>query len=151
MPPRQSRPMSAADAPSEIAAIRAQSRESLWAIGLGALLVAAGLARRSADQRSRRDDRAGGDDRRGWSAEGPSEIPALGWKDILLRVYNGISDDRILANAAGVTYYALLALFPGIAARSRCGLVRCVRRGSSSGRGRPTLELAVVESSRRLH
>jgi membrane protein len=40
----------------------------------------------------------------------------LGWKDILLRVYNGIMDDRILANAAGVTYYALLALFPGIAA-----------------------------------
>jgi membrane protein len=35
---------------------------------------------------------------------------------LLLRIYNGISDDRILANAAGVTYYALLALFPGIAA-----------------------------------
>ena len=34
----------------------------------------------------------------------------------LLRVYDGISEDRILANAAGVTYYALLALFPGIAA-----------------------------------
>ena len=50
------------------------------------------------------------------SQQGPSEIPALGWKDILLRVYNGISADRILANAAGVTYYALLALFPGIAA-----------------------------------
>jgi membrane protein len=33
-----------------------------------------------------------------------------------LQVYNGISDDRILANAAGVTFYALLALFPGIAA-----------------------------------
>src|SRR5712691_5528821 len=28
----------------------------------------------------------------------------------------GISEDRILANAAGVTFYALLALFPGIAA-----------------------------------
>jgi hypothetical protein len=55
-------------------------------------------------------------ERRGRFAEGPSEIPARGWKDILLRVYNGISDDRILANAAGVTYYALLALFPGIAA-----------------------------------
>jgi membrane protein len=40
----------------------------------------------------------------------------LGWKRILSRVYNGISNDRILANAAGVTYYALLALFPGIAA-----------------------------------
>ena len=56
------------------------------------------------------------DDGRGRLAQGPSEIPARGWKDILVRVYNGISDDRILANAAGVTYYALLALFPGIAA-----------------------------------
>ena len=46
----------------------------------------------------------------------PSEIPARGWKDILWRVYEGISEDRILANAAGVTFYALLALFPGIAA-----------------------------------
>jgi len=31
-------------------------------------------------------------------------------------VYAGISDDRILANAAAVTFYALLALFPAIAA-----------------------------------
>jgi len=108
--------MSAADAPSETAAVRAQSRESLWAIGLSALLVAVGLTRRPVDQRPRRDDRAGEDDRRGRFAEGPSEIPPLRWKDILLRVYNGVSDDRILANAAGVTYYALLALFPGIAA-----------------------------------
>ena len=39
-----------------------------------------------------------------------------GWIDILLRVYRGVSEDRILANAAGVTFYALLALFPAIAA-----------------------------------
>src|SRR5579872_4273176 len=56
------------------------------------------------------------DDGRGRSAESPSQIPARGWKDVLLRVYNGIGDDRILANAAAVTFYALLALFPGIAA-----------------------------------
>jgi membrane protein len=55
------------------------------------------------------------DDGRGRFAD-RSEIPARGWKDILLCVYNGISDDRILVNAAGVTYYALLALVPGIAA-----------------------------------
>ena len=55
-------------------------------------------------------------DGRGRSAEKPSDIPARGWKDILLRVYQGISDDRILANAAAVTFYALLALFPAIAA-----------------------------------
>ena len=52
----------------------------------------------------------------GRSATTPSEIPARGWKDILLRVYRGISDDRILANAGAVTFFVLLALFPGIAA-----------------------------------
>jgi membrane protein len=40
----------------------------------------------------------------------------MGWKDILLRVYRGISENRILLVAAGVTFYALLAIFPGIAA-----------------------------------
>jgi membrane protein len=44
------------------------------------------------------------------------EIPAQGWKDILLRVYHGISEDRILLVAAGVTFYLLLSIFPGIAA-----------------------------------
>lgn len=53
---------------------------------------------------------------RGRSATGPSEIPARGWKDIFWRVYAGIDDDRILANAAAVVFYALLALFPALAA-----------------------------------
>src|SRR5437764_9265271 len=56
------------------------------------------------------------DDGRGRSAEKTSDITARGWKDILWRVYAGISDNRILANAAAVTFYALLALFPAIAA-----------------------------------
>jgi membrane protein len=60
-----------------------------------------------------RRDRVAG---RGRSAKKPSDIPPPGWKDIARRVYEGISDDRILANAAAVTFYALLALFPGIAA-----------------------------------
>ena len=59
--------------------------------------------------------RGGGTDR-GRGATTPSQIPPSGWKDIVLRVYSGISDDRILANAAAVTFYTLLALFPGIAA-----------------------------------
>ena len=33
-----------------------------------------------------------------------------------MRVYRGISENRILLVAAGVTFYALLAIFPGIAA-----------------------------------
>jgi membrane protein len=46
----------------------------------------------------------------------PAKIPARGWKDILKRWYQRFNDDRILAIAAGVTFYALLAIFPAIAA-----------------------------------
>jgi membrane protein len=38
------------------------------------------------------------------------------WKEILLGTYQSISDDRVLAVAAGVTFYGLLAIFPAIAA-----------------------------------
>src|SRR5262249_46217801 len=108
--------MSAGDAAGVTSAVPASpKRDLLWALTLSALLVALGRARRRILGFGRGDP-GGLDARRGRFAQGPSEIPVLGWKDILLRVYNSISDDRILANAAGVTYYALLALFPGIAA-----------------------------------
>jgi membrane protein len=80
------------------------------------LLIAIGLARRPTGRWSGRADNTALDAGRGRFAEGPSEIQARGWTDILLRVYDGISEDRILANAAGVTFYVQLALFPGIAA-----------------------------------
>ena len=38
------------------------------------------------------------------------------WKEILLGAYRSITDDRVLAVAAGVTFYGLLAVFPAIAA-----------------------------------
>ena len=53
---------------------------------------------------------------RGRDAESPSDIPAKGWKDILWRVYGNVSDHRILALAAGMTYYSILAIFPALAA-----------------------------------
>src|SRR5262249_8850048 len=52
----------------------------------------------------------------GRHATSPSEIPAKGWKDILLRAYANVSEHRILALAAGMTYYCLLAIFPALAA-----------------------------------
>jgi membrane protein len=89
----------------------------LWAIGLSALLIALGFARRrSGDASPATGDRRSLEVGRGRSGETPSQIPARGWKDILLRVYHGISDNRILLVAAGVTFYSLLAIFPGIAA-----------------------------------
>jgi membrane protein len=57
-----------------------------------------------------------GEGDRGRLAASPSEMPAKGWKDILLRVYSNIGDHRILALAAGMTYYSLLAIFPALAA-----------------------------------
>jgi membrane protein len=56
------------------------------------------------------------DEDRGREADSPSDIPANGWKDILLRVYANIVDHRILALAAGMTYYGILAIFPALAA-----------------------------------
>ena len=53
---------------------------------------------------------------RGRTASAPTEIPARGWKDILWRTYEQVNEDRLLAVAAGVVFYGLLALFPAITA-----------------------------------
>lgn len=60
-------------------------------------------------------DEAGQSDR-GRNAERPGEIPARGWKDILVRTYKEFGDDQIPLIAAGCTFYTLLALFPGVTA-----------------------------------
>jgi hypothetical protein len=39
-----------------------------------------------------------------------------GWKDIFWRAYQRTQEDRVLAVAAGVVFYMLLALFPALAA-----------------------------------
>jgi membrane protein len=53
---------------------------------------------------------------RGQDATSPSEIPAKGWWDILRRTASQASEDRLLTEAAGITFYALLALFPALTA-----------------------------------
>jgi membrane protein len=52
---------------------------------------------------------------RGREAEGPQQIPARGWKDILWRAWKQTGRDNISLVSGGVTYYVLLALFPGLA------------------------------------
>ena len=56
------------------------------------------------------------DPTRGRQADSPVEIPARGWNDILLRTRKEFSEDQIPLVAAGVTFYTLLALFPGLGA-----------------------------------
>src|SRR3954467_6522148 len=53
---------------------------------------------------------------RGRRATSPWQIPWAGWKDILWRTYGQIGDDRLLAVAAGVVFYGLLAIFPAVTA-----------------------------------
>jgi len=55
-------------------------------------------------------------DGRGRHARSPLQIPLEGWKDILVRTKEEFGNDNIAMIAAGITFYTLLAIFPGIAA-----------------------------------
>lgn len=49
-------------------------------------------------------------------AERPQDIPARGWKDVLVRPYVASNKKNLPLVAGGTTYYVLVALFPGLAA-----------------------------------
>ena len=53
---------------------------------------------------------------RGRGAHSPAQIPPRGWLDIAWRTVKEIGDDRLPAVAGGVTFYTLLAIFPGLGA-----------------------------------
>ena len=46
----------------------------------------------------------------------PGEPVGTSWKDILWRTYQRFNDDRVLATAAGVVFFGLLAVFPAVTA-----------------------------------
>jgi membrane protein len=60
----------------------------------------------------------------GWTVEPQAHPPEAGilrmrwpwWRAVLLETYEAMSRDRLLAVAAGVVFYALLAIFPAITA-----------------------------------
>nr|WP_245431210.1 YihY/virulence factor BrkB family protein [Rhodoplanes roseus] len=82
----------------------------LLVLGLSAALLAAGFGRRT-------DPLPDDDDA---DALAPSRqraaAPKRGWWAVLKGVYRRISEDRVTSIAGGVTFFALLALFPAIAA-----------------------------------
>jgi membrane protein len=53
---------------------------------------------------------------RGREASRPGEIPSRGWLDIAKRVKRQIKEDKLSIIAAGVAFYGLLAVFPGLVA-----------------------------------
>jgi membrane protein len=87
------------------------------ALVAGATLLLTGSRQKGQPQRAHRPGAPAapaGD--RGQDATHPTEIPARGWWDILKRTAAQVSEDRLLSEAAGVTFYTLLALFPAIGA-----------------------------------
>lgn len=52
---------------------------------------------------------------RGRLADGPGGLTLRGWRDVMVRSLSGIYQDRIFALAAGVAFYAVLAIFPAMA------------------------------------
>jgi membrane protein len=82
---------------------------------------------------------------RGRRARSPFSIPWTGWKDILWRTYERSNDDRLLATAAGVVFFGLLAVFPAVTALvSSYGLFA---NPSTIGANLQTLALMLPEGS----
>ncbi len=80
-------------------------------IDIGAVDVTAQLARGTSTTASTSDLQA-----RGRDATSPLEIPPRGWKDIAFRLKDQWGDDHVGLSAAGVAFYAFLALIPALAA-----------------------------------
>lgn len=98
-----------------------------WAVAAGALALAAlGGARQVAGGKLKRSQVSNSvaapglaavvERGRGRQAASVHEIPVAGWKDIARRTYREFQEDNILLISAGVTFYTLLAFFPGLAA-----------------------------------
>lgn len=108
--------MSSTDLPTDVSG-RRTDHASVWALALAAVLLAVSFGhRRSTAATVPKGDPTPSEAGRGGAADTPSGFSRTGWKNILLRAYRGISEDRILLVSAGVTFYLLLSIFPGIAA-----------------------------------
>jgi membrane protein len=54
-------------------------------------------------------------DDHGRRADAPHEIPPKGWKDVAVRVKDEAKRDNLTLVSAGMAFYGLLALAPGLA------------------------------------
>lgn len=84
----------------------------------GGALRAAGTLALAAGVKAMRhgDDADAVADRDAPAVDAPANLPKPKLKDALKRTFAEIGNDHVLLVAAGVTFYALLALFPGLAA-----------------------------------
>lgn len=87
------------------------------AVGIGSAFVASRMLPLSRSAREKTyAQKAAHRSQQGAFADEPYQIPSGGWLDIIRRTYHEVDRDRVLAVAAGVTFYGLLALFPALTA-----------------------------------
>ncbi|HWL82896.1 MAG TPA: YihY/virulence factor BrkB family protein [Roseomonas sp.] len=72
-------------------------------------------SREPAGRRGAAESREGRQEQ-GRNAREPSQIPPRGWWSILKRSAIEANNDRVMTEAAGITFYALLSLFPALTA-----------------------------------
>ena len=70
------------------------------------------MTQTSASRENTRPD----EEARGREATSPTEIPRRGLRDVVIRIYGRLTRERVTLIAAGVAFYLLLALFPGLGA-----------------------------------
>src|SRR5262249_58074347 len=83
----------------------------LWSGLLGAAFLAAGIRRRPEDGAPAEEPELAG----GRSPPG-TEKKRRAWMEITWLLYGAIDQHRVMSIAAGVTFFALLAMFPAVAA-----------------------------------
>jgi membrane protein len=79
-------------------------------------------------------------DEHGRRAESPTDLPAKGWRDVLVRTKSEAKSDHVSLLSAGVAFFGLLALVPGlIVVVSLYGLIaeRQTVKDTTKGRARP--------------
>lgn len=81
-----------------------------WGVALASAVTLYGVL---AEREARRRRARGG---YGFHADKPQQIPSRGWWEVLKRTWNEIGEDNISHLAAGVGFYALIAIFPAFAA-----------------------------------
>ncbi|GAB3547088.1 membrane protein [Actinopolyspora lacussalsi] len=74
------------------------------------------MARDEAAEQADRDGRVDSRSRSGGEADWPSQIPARGWHQILVRAWKAGSADNIYMLAGSVAFFAFLAIFPSLIA-----------------------------------
>jgi membrane protein len=90
---------------------RPNAQERLWSALIGGALLAAGINRRRTPRQQRSPEMP-----KGRPTTKPRTIAHVAWTEIARLFYTAIGEHRVVSIAAGVTFFALLAMFPAVGA-----------------------------------